>query len=189
MFRSSVAAGVFISLLKARGPIEPLRLPCCWLMHQQQAAAAGKMANFLSNDVSLVLPAATSTAAAATAAAGVSPAAAAAARELCSRQITAAKLLQQFDVFVFDCDGVLWHGSKVLPGIREMLQKLQQLPRSSTSSSSNSSSSRNSSNSNSSRKEKKTVYFVTNNSTLSRKGFIAKLNKLGISATEQQVKP
>ncbi|KAL8272578.1 hypothetical protein Esti_003467 [Eimeria stiedai] len=125
--------------------------------------------------VCLVVPSAAaaaaqaSNAAAAATAAAAARAATAAAAELCQQQIPAASLLQRFDVFVFDCDGVLWHGSKLLPGIQQMLQQLQQTPRSSSSS------------------RYKSVYFLSNNSTLSRRSFVAKLNSLGIAATEKQI--
>ncbi|KAL8437251.1 hypothetical protein ACSSS7_001099 [Eimeria intestinalis] len=115
----------------------------------------------------------------AAAAAAATAATAAAAAELCQQRIPVASLLQRFDVFVFDCDGVLWHGSKLLPGIQQMLHQLQRTPRSSSSGGSSSSSSSSS--------RFKSVYFLSNNSTLSRKSFVAKLNSLGIDATEKQI--
>ncbi|CDJ57151.1 pyridoxal phosphate phosphatase, putative [Eimeria maxima] len=137
------------------------------------AAPEAAAACFARKPAEAAAAAAATTAAAATASV-ISASGAAAAAEHCSSRVAAAALLQQFDVFVFDCDGVLWHGSKLLPGIREMLQQLQQTPRTCSTSTSNSNTC-------------KSVYFLTNNSTLSRKGFVAKLNKLGIDATEHQV--
>lgn len=92
--------------------------------------------------------------------------------ENCRRKgcIGSSVLLNDFDVFIFDCDGVLWHGDALLPGIQEMLNQIQQMPRLSC-------------------QEKlryKRVLFLTNNSTLSRSGFVGKLARLGINATEEQ---
>eukprot|EP01118_Nematostelium_gracile_P013325 TRINITY_DN5011_c0_g1_i2.p1 TRINITY_DN5011_c0_g1~~TRINITY_DN5011_c0_g1_i2.p1 ORF type:complete len:193 (+),score=45.50 TRINITY_DN5011_c0_g1_i2:38-616(+) len=71
--------------------------------------------------------------------------------------------LKSIDVFVFDCDGVLWHGGEpnLLPGVAESLQLLKKLG--------------------------KKFYFVTNNSTTSRANYVKKLQKMGIEATAEQI--
>lgn len=52
------------------------------------------------------------------------------------------ELLDQVDVFIFDCDGVIWRGDSLIDGIPETLEKL--------------------------RSAGKRMFFVTNNSTKSR---------------------
>jgi 4-nitrophenyl phosphatase len=82
------------------------------------------------------------------------------------------QFLASYDNFIFDCDGVLWHGSEILPGAglfdrmiiikftfaAEVLQMLVAM--------------------------KKRLIFVTNNSTLTRKQFCPKLKRLGIDVGE-----
>ncbi|MEW5304299.1 MAG: hypothetical protein WDW38_011064 [Sanguina aurantia] len=70
-------------------------------------------------------------------------------------------LLQHFEVYVFDLDGTLWLGSKIIPGAIEVLQLL--------------------------RSQKKTIRFVTNNASKSRAGFLAKLKLLGVQASLEEV--
>ncbi|EEP82805.1 conserved hypothetical protein [Uncinocarpus reesii 1704] len=69
--------------------------------------------------------------------------------------------LDRFDVFLFDCDGVLWSGDIVFDGTVETLEML--------------------------RNKGKQVVFVTNNSTKSRLDYKKKLDKLGIPATREEV--
>ena len=64
-------------------------------------------------------------------------------------------LLAGTDVFIFDCDGVIWKGDLVIEGANEVLKRLRSLG--------------------------KIIYFVTNNSTKSRKGFLSKFSELGIT--------
>jgi 4-nitrophenyl phosphatase/phosphoglycolate phosphatase len=52
------------------------------------------------------------------------------------------EILDEVDVFIFDCDGVIWRGDSLIDGIPETLEKL--------------------------RKAGKRMFFVTNNSTKSR---------------------
>lgn len=66
----------------------------------------------------------------------------------------ALQLIDSYDYFLFDCDGVIWLGDHLLPSVVETLQLLKE--------------------------KKKTIIFVTNNSTKSRKDYIAKFTKLGI---------
>lgn len=36
-----------------------------------------------------------------------------------------AKLLADYDTWLFDCDGVLWHGDRLVPGAKEVLSLLR----------------------------------------------------------------
>lgn len=65
-----------------------------------------------------------------------------------------AALIDQYDYFLFDCDGVLWLGDHLLPHVPETLSMLKEAG--------------------------KTVIFVTNNSTKSRDDYLHKFEKLGI---------
>lgn len=66
------------------------------------------------------------------------------------------QLLDEVDVFIFDCDGVIWRGDSLIDGIPETLDKL--------------------------RKAGKKMFFVTNNSTKSRAGYKKKFDGLGLDA-------
>eukprot|EP00527_Entomoneis_sp_CCMP2396_P008424 CAMPEP_0198146362 /NCGR_PEP_ID=MMETSP1443-20131203/29045_1 /TAXON_ID=186043 /ORGANISM="Entomoneis sp., Strain CCMP2396" /LENGTH=356 /DNA_ID=CAMNT_0043810303 /DNA_START=217 /DNA_END=1287 /DNA_ORIENTATION=- len=65
------------------------------------------------------------------------------------------ELLDQVDVFIFDCDGVIWRGDSLIPGIPETLEQLRQAG--------------------------KKCFFVTNNSTKSRAGYKKKFDGLGLN--------
>lgn len=69
--------------------------------------------------------------------------------------------LDRFDVFLFDCDGVLWSGDSVFPGTAETLNLI--------------------------RSRSKRIVFVTNNSTKSRSDYQKKLSSMGIPATVEEV--
>ncbi|SCW03949.1 LAFE_0H02608g1_1 [Lachancea fermentati] len=69
--------------------------------------------------------------------------------------------LNQYDTFLFDCDGVLWLGKHLLPLITETLDLLTSLG--------------------------KTLYFVTNNSTKSRAAYTKKFASFGITVKEDQI--
>ncbi|OJJ60788.1 hypothetical protein ASPSYDRAFT_765194 [Aspergillus sydowii CBS 593.65] len=71
------------------------------------------------------------------------------------------EFLDKFDVFLFDCDGVLWSGDHVFPGTVETLELL--------------------------RSSGKQIVFVTNNSTKSRADYKKKLEALGIPATTEEI--
>lgn len=75
-----------------------------------------------------------------------------------SKKITtkeqAKAIIDNYDYFIFDCDGVLWLGDHLLPHICETLDLLK--------------------------KANKTVLFVTNNSTKSRDAYLSKFDKLGV---------
>ncbi|KAL4870823.1 hypothetical protein BDV12DRAFT_44732 [Aspergillus spectabilis] len=71
------------------------------------------------------------------------------------------EFLDKFEVFLFDCDGVLWSGDHLFPGTVETLDLL--------------------------RSNGKQVVFVTNNSTKSRADYKKKLEALGIPATTEEI--
>ncbi|KAI1617962.1 4-nitrophenyl phosphatase [Exophiala viscosa] len=71
------------------------------------------------------------------------------------------EFIAKYDVFLFDCDGVLWSGDHLFPGVPETLDLL--------------------------RSQKKRIVFVTNNSTKSRQDYRKKLESMGIPATVEEV--
>jgi phosphoglycolate phosphatase len=71
-------------------------------------------------------------------------------------KLAASDLVSRTDLFLFDCDGVLWKGDTAIPGASGVLDKLHSLG--------------------------KRVCFVTNNSTRSRAGFLKKFEQLGLRA-------
>ncbi|KAI1089692.1 4-nitrophenylphosphatase [Rostrohypoxylon terebratum] len=71
------------------------------------------------------------------------------------------EFLDKFDVFLLDCDGVLWSGDHVFEGIVETLEFL--------------------------RSKGKRVVFVTNNSTKSRHDYQKKLTALGIPSDVEEI--
>jgi len=70
-------------------------------------------------------------------------------------------LLDGTDVFIFDCDGVIWKGDTLIDGVEEVLKKL--------------------------RAAGKKCFFVTNNSTKSRKGYKAKFDSLGLDVAAEEI--
>ncbi|KAL0061305.1 hypothetical protein AAF712_011882 [Marasmius tenuissimus] len=78
-----------------------------------------------------------------------------------SSQEEYAKLIDQYDTWMFDCDGVLWHGDRLIPGATEVLSLL--------------------------RDRKKNVIFVTNNATKSRKSYKGKFDQLGVEAKVEEI--
>lgn len=73
----------------------------------------------------------------------------------------ASKILKSVNTFFFDCDGVLWNSFGVLPKAKEMVNKLKSL--------------------------NKQVFFVTNNNSKSREGFLAKLLDNGFTVKSNEV--
>jgi len=73
-----------------------------------------------------------------------------------------AELIEQYDTFLFDCDGVLWHEDHVIQGVAEVLKYL--------------------------RLKQKDVIFVTNNATKSRQEYKRKFDKLQIQAEVSRTK-
>ncbi|KAL5497862.1 hypothetical protein ACEPAH_2793 [Sanghuangporus vaninii] len=72
-----------------------------------------------------------------------------------------AELLDRYDTWLFDCDGVLWRGTTLIDGASEFLQLL--------------------------RSKKKSVIFVTNNAATSRPSYKKKFDKLGIEAHVDEI--
>ncbi|KAL9613516.1 MAG: hypothetical protein Q9167_001958 [Letrouitia subvulpina] len=69
--------------------------------------------------------------------------------------------IDRFDVFLFDCDGVLWSGDHLFEGTVKTLEML--------------------------RSKGKQIVFVTNNSTKSRADYKSKLESMGIPASVDEV--
>jgi len=67
------------------------------------------------------------------------------------------------NLYIFDLDGVIYRGEKLLPGVKESLNLL--------------------------RERKEQICFLSNNSTLSRYGFLRKLNRLGIQVKLDELYP
>ncbi|XP_078439238.1 2-phosphoglycolate phosphatase 2 [Wolffia australiana] len=80
-------------------------------------------------------------------------------RFLCPR--SAKDLLESVDVFLFDCDGVIWKGDKLIDGVPDALQSL--------------------------RSWGKKLAFVTNNSSKSRKQYVKKFQELGLEVGEDEI--
>ncbi|KAF7329669.1 4-nitrophenylphosphatase [Mycena kentingensis (nom. inval.)] len=70
-------------------------------------------------------------------------------------------LLDKYDTWMFDCDGVLWHGDRLIDGAVDVLSLL--------------------------RARKKQVIFVTNNATKSRKSYKGKFDQLGVEAHVDEI--
>ncbi|KZS96822.1 2-phosphoglycolate phosphatase [Sistotremastrum niveocremeum HHB9708] len=70
-------------------------------------------------------------------------------------------LLENYDTWMFDCDGVLWHGDRLIDGALEVLSLL--------------------------REQKKHIIFVTNNATKSRKNYKKKFDSLGVEASVEEI--
>jgi len=71
------------------------------------------------------------------------------------------QLLDNVDVFIFDCDGVIWRGDSLIPGIMETIEKLRAMG--------------------------KKMFFVTNNSTKSRKGYKKKFDSLKLNVPAEEI--
>ncbi|KAF8586948.1 p-nitrophenyl phosphatase [Ramaria rubella] len=70
-------------------------------------------------------------------------------------------LLSSYDTWMFDCDGVLWHGDNLIDGALDVLKYL--------------------------RSQKKSIIFVTNNATKSRRSYKSKFDKLGVQAEVDEI--
>ncbi|XP_022724543.1 phosphoglycolate phosphatase 2 isoform X2 [Durio zibethinus] len=88
-----------------------------------------------------------------------SPRSGAAAELLCG--VNAKALLDSVDAFLFDCDGVIWKGDKLIDGVSQTLDLL--------------------------RSKGKKLVFVTNNSTKSRAQYANKFRSLGLSVTQDEI--
>lgn len=71
------------------------------------------------------------------------------------------ELLDSVDVFIFDCDGVIWKGDSLIDSVPAVLEML--------------------------RKMGKRIFFVTNNSTKSRKGYKSKFDSLGLDVEPEEI--
>lgn len=71
------------------------------------------------------------------------------------------QLLDSVDSILFDCDGVIWRGDQVIPGAPQVINLLKQ--------------------------HGKRVFFLTNNSTKTRRMYANKMSTLGFDVTEQEV--
>ncbi|KAH9750073.1 phosphoglycolate phosphatase 2 [Citrus sinensis] len=78
---------------------------------------------------------------------------------LSANNITA--LFDSVDAFLFDCDGVIWKGDKLIDGVRQTLDVL--------------------------RSKGKKLIFVTNNSRRSRRQYAHKFHSLGVSVSEDEI--
>lgn len=72
-----------------------------------------------------------------------------------------AQLLERTNTFIFDCDGVIWRGDSLIPRVGETVEYLRGLG--------------------------KRVFFVTNNSTKSRAGYLKKFTGLGLDAQAEEI--
>ncbi|KIY53840.1 2-phosphoglycolate phosphatase [Fistulina hepatica ATCC 64428] len=70
-------------------------------------------------------------------------------------------LIDKYDTWLFDCDGVLWHGDRLMDGTVDVLRFL--------------------------RAKNKRVLFVTNNATKSRVSYKGKFDQLGIEAHADEI--
>ncbi|KAI9050087.1 hypothetical protein LZ554_006231 [Drepanopeziza brunnea f. sp. 'monogermtubi'] len=71
------------------------------------------------------------------------------------------EFIDEFDIFLLDCDGVLWSGDHLFPGTVETLEFL--------------------------RSQGKKIVFVTNNSTKSRADYQKKLTSMGIPSDVEEI--
>jgi len=81
--------------------------------------------------------------------------------EKAKKLTTPGDLIDTVDIFIFDCDGVIWRGDSCIEGIPNVLEKL--------------------------RAKGKTLFFVTNNSTKSRAGYKSKFTELGLSVEPEEI--
>ncbi|KZV91340.1 2-phosphoglycolate phosphatase [Exidia glandulosa HHB12029] len=70
-------------------------------------------------------------------------------------------LVDAFDTWLFDCDGVIWHGDRLIDGAIDVLNLLRQ--------------------------KQKHIIFVTNNATKSRRSYKSKFDKLGVQADVNEI--
>ncbi|XP_038130154.1 glycerol-3-phosphate phosphatase [Cyprinodon tularosa] len=71
------------------------------------------------------------------------------------------QLLESVDTVLFDCDGVIWRGDQAIPGASQVINLLKE--------------------------RGKKVFFVTNNSTKTRKMYAEKMSAMGFNVTENEV--
>jgi phosphoglycolate phosphatase len=73
----------------------------------------------------------------------------------------AKKLLEKTKTFIFDCDGVIWKGDSLIDGVPETIDMLKAMG--------------------------KQMFFITNNSTKSRAGYLKKFTGLGLNITAENI--
>jgi len=71
------------------------------------------------------------------------------------------EMIKKTKCFIFDCDGVIWRGDSVIEGVPETLEMLRAMG--------------------------KKLFFVTNNSTKSRKGYLKKFTSLGLNVNAEEI--
>ncbi|KAF9078636.1 HAD-like domain-containing protein [Rhodocollybia butyracea] len=71
------------------------------------------------------------------------------------------QIIDKYETWMFDCDGVLWQGDKLIDGAIQVLHLL--------------------------RERKKKVLFVTNNATKSRRSYKTKFDQLGVEAHVDEI--
>ncbi|PNW82043.1 hypothetical protein CHLRE_06g271400v5 [Chlamydomonas reinhardtii] len=74
---------------------------------------------------------------------------------------TAPERLRETSTLIFDCDGVLWRGSEIIHNAPEALKEF--------------------------RRQGKRLLFVTNNSSKSRAGYVAKFSSLGLEVAAEEI--
>uniref|UniRef100_A0A7S4VMF4 Phosphoglycolate phosphatase n=1 Tax=Alexandrium monilatum TaxID=311494 RepID=A0A7S4VMF4_9DINO len=82
-------------------------------------------------------------------------------REGAARLAAPGAFLDGIDIFIFDCDGVIWRGDTLINGVPAVLDRL--------------------------RAAGKRCFFVTNNSTKSRRGYTAKFDSLGLDVPPEEI--
>lgn len=70
-------------------------------------------------------------------------------------------LLDRTNTFIFDCDGVIWRGDSLIENVPKTIEYLKS--------------------------QGKRLFFVTNNSTKSRAGYLKKFEKLGLNAKAEDI--
>ncbi|KAG6548634.1 hypothetical protein Mapa_009788 [Marchantia paleacea] len=73
----------------------------------------------------------------------------------------AAQLISSVETFIFDCDGVIWNSGELLEGVKETVDLLRTLG--------------------------KRLYFLTNNSTKSRRQYAERANKFGLAVRDDEI--
>ena len=81
--------------------------------------------------------------------------------KLASEKACYEEIMSQVDTFLFDCDGVIWHGDEAIKGAVKVISRL--------------------------RERGKKVFFVSNNSTKTRDEYFSKFAKLGFDAKVTEV--
>lgn len=71
------------------------------------------------------------------------------------------RMLDSVDCVLFDCDGVIWRGDQAIPGAPQVINLLKA--------------------------NGKKVFFVTNNSTKTRRMYVEKMSLMGFDVTEDEV--